>query len=209
MNACPDSATFIALVSACSYVGLVDEGVKLFNSMSDVHVIVPQLDHYSCMVDLYGRAGKLLEAENLIRKMPMKPDSVIWSSVLGSFRKHSETRLAKLAADNFEELEPNKSLGYVQMSNIYSSGLSWIEIGKKIHEFGSGGQLIHTFSLYGTEVEHKEDQLLHHSEKMALVFAMMNEGSLLCGGNLIKIMKNIGICVVCHNFMKLAAYLFQ
>ncbi|XP_020230155.1 pentatricopeptide repeat-containing protein At1g71420 [Cajanus cajan] len=257
MHVCPDSATFVALLSACSHVGLVDEGVKLFNSMSGDHGIVPQLDHYSCMIDLYGRAGKLSEAENLIRKMPMEPDSVIWSSLLGSCRKHGEARLAKLAADKFKELEPNKSLGYVQMSNIYSSGgsfteagltrkemrdykvrkqpgLSWIEIGKQVHEFGSGGQhhphrgailsrleiLIGqlkemgyvpelSLALYDTEVEHKEDQLLHHSEKMALVFAIMNEGSLPCSGNVIKIMKNIRICVDCHNFMKLASYLFQ
>ncbi|KAG4987398.1 hypothetical protein JHK85_030381 [Glycine max] len=58
-----------------------------------------------------------------------------------------------------------------------------------------------SLALYDTEVEHKEDQLLHHSKKMALVFAIMNEG--------IKIMKNIRICVDCHNFMKLASYLFQ
>ncbi|KAK7406009.1 hypothetical protein VNO78_07622 [Psophocarpus tetragonolobus] len=257
MNICPDSATFVALLSACSHVGLVDVGVKLFNSMSDDHGIVPQLDHYSCMIDLYGRAGKIFEAEELIHKMPMKPDSVIWSSLLGSCRKHGETRLAKLAADKFKELEPKNSLGYVQMSNIYSSGgsfteaclirkemryrkvrkepgLSWVEIGNQVHEFGSGGyhhrhrrailsrleiligQLKQmgyvpelSLALYDTEVEHKEDQVLHHSEKMALVFAIMNEGSLPCGGSVIKIMKNIRICVDCHNFMKLASYLFQ
>ncbi|RZB77790.1 Pentatricopeptide repeat-containing protein CRP1, chloroplastic [Glycine soja] len=105
MNVCTDSATFVALLSACSHVGFVDEGVKLFNCMSDDHGVVPQLDHYSCMVDLYGGAGKIFEAEELIRKMPMKPDSVIWSSLLGSCRKHGETPLAKSAADKFKELD--------------------------------------------------------------------------------------------------------
>ncbi|KAK7307939.1 hypothetical protein VNO77_41436 [Canavalia gladiata] len=257
MNISPDSATFVALLSACSHVGLVDEGVKLFNSMSDDHSIVPQLDHYSCMVDIYGRAGRILEAEELIHKMPMEPDSVIWSSLLGSCRKHGETRLAQIAADKFKELEPKNSLGYVQMSNIYSSGgnfieagqirkemrdskvrkepgLSWVEIGKQVHEFASGGQhhpqrgvilsrleiLIGqlkemgyapdlSLALKDTEMEHKEDQLFHHSEKLALVFAIMNEGRLPCGGNVIKIMKNIRICVDCHNFMKLTSYLLQ
>ena len=59
--------------------------------------------------------------------MPMKPDSVIWSSLLGFCRKHGETLLAKLAADKFKELEPNNSLGYVQMSNVYSSAGSFTE----------------------------------------------------------------------------------
>ncbi|XP_019420445.1 PREDICTED: pentatricopeptide repeat-containing protein At1g71420 [Lupinus angustifolius] len=257
MNVRPDSTTFVALLSACSHAGLVEQGAKFFNSMPDTHGIVPQLDHYACMVDLYGRAGKISEAEELIHKMPMKPDSVIWSSLLGSCRKHGETRLAKLAADKFNELEPEKSLGYVQMSNIYSSsgsfieagqirkemreskvrkepGLSWVEIGKQVHEFGSGGKhhpqreaivrkleiLIGqlkeigyapevSLALYDTEEEHKEDQLFHHSEKMALVFAIMNEGKLSYGGKVIKIMKNIRICVDCHNFMKLASYLCE
>ncbi|KAK7257225.1 hypothetical protein RIF29_31038 [Crotalaria pallida] len=257
MNVRPDSATFVALLSACSHAGLVEKGLKFFNSMSDDHGIVPQLDHYACMVDLYGRAGKLSEAEELIYKMPMKPDSVIWSSLLGSCRKHGDTRLARLAADKFKELEPKNSLGYVQMSNIYSfggsfieasmirkemrdskvrkePGLSWVYIGKQVHEFASGGKhhpqrgailsrleiLIGklkeigyapevSLALYDTEEEHKEDQLFHHSEKMALIFAIMNEGSLSYSGNVIKIMKNIRICVDCHNFMKLTSHLCQ
>ncbi|KAL1293299.1 hypothetical protein AAHE18_19G063300 [Arachis hypogaea] len=257
INMHPDATTFVALLSACSHVGLVDQGVKIFNSMSDDHGIVPQLDHYACMVDLYGRAGKLSEAEDLIRKMPMKPDSVIWSSLLGSCRKYGETHLAKLAANKFTELAPNNSLGYVQMSNIYSSGgsfaeaslvrkemrdskvrkepgLSWVQIGMRVHEFASGGQhhpqrvailnrleiLVGqlkeigyapeiNLALYDTEMEHKENQLLHHSEKMALVFAIMNEEKFPFVGNVVKIMKNIRICVDCHNFMKLASYLLQ
>ncbi|KAF7836476.1 pentatricopeptide repeat-containing protein [Senna tora] len=257
MNVNPDSATFVALLSACSHAGLVEEGVEIFNSMPKNYGIVPQLDHYACMVDLFGRSGRMAKAKDLIHKMPMKPDSVIWSALLGSCRKHGETHLAKLAADKLKELEPNNSLGYVQMSNIYSSsgsfieaslirkemrgsrvrkepGLSWIEIGKHVHEFASGGKhhpqrefildrlkiLIGqlkekgyvpetSFALYDTEEEHKEEQLFHHSEKMALVFAIMNEDSLPFGGNVIKIIKNIRICVDCHNFMKLASDRFQ
>ncbi|WJX60153.1 hypothetical protein P8452_45389 [Trifolium repens] len=257
MDVHPDSATFVALIAACSHAGLVEEGVKIFNSMTENHGISPQQDHYACMVDLYGRAGQIFEAEELIRKMPMKPDSVIWSSLLGSCRKHGKADLAKLAADKFKELDPKNSLAYIQMSNIYSSGgsfieaglmrkemrdskvrkrpgLSWVEVGKQVHEFTSGGQrhpqresilsrletLIGQLkemgyapeissALHDIEVEHIEDQLFHHSEKMALVFAIMNEASHPSGVNVIKIMKNIRICVDCHNFMKLASKLFQ
>ncbi|XP_045809662.1 pentatricopeptide repeat-containing protein At1g71420 [Trifolium pratense] len=257
MDVRPDSATFVALLAACSHAGLVDEGVKIFNSMTEIHGISPQLDHFACMVDLYGRAGKIFEAEELIREIPMKPDSVIWSSLLGSCRKHGKADLAKLAADKFKELDPKNSLAYIQMSNIYSSGgsfieaglmrkemrdskvrkrpgLSWVEVGKQVHEFTSGcqhhpqraailtrletliGQLKEmgyapeiSSPLHDIELEHIEDQLFHHSEKMALVFAIMNEASLTSGGNVIKIMKNIRICVDCHNFMKLASKLFQ
>lgn len=257
MNVQPDPTTFVALLTACSHTELVDEGIKIFDSMFGKYGIVPQLDHYACMVDIFGRAGRLLEAEELINRMPMEPDSVIWSTLLGSCRKHSETRLAKLAADKLKELEPGNSLSYVQMSNIYLSGgdfsnaglirnemrgsivrkepgLSWVEIGNRVHEFASGGQrhperevicrqleeLIGqlkemgyvpetSLALHDIEEEHKKEQLYHHSEKLALAFAIMKEGGLCCGGRVIRINKNIRICVDCHNFMKLASDLLQ
>jgi pentatricopeptide repeat protein len=257
MNVRPDSATMVALLSACSHAGLVEEGINIFDSMSMNHGVSPQLDHYACMVDILGRAGLLLEAGELISTMPMKPDSVVWSALLSSCRKYGETQLAKLAADKLKELEPGNSLGYVQISNIYCSGgsyneaglirdemngsrvrkepgLSWIEIENRVHEFASGGRrhpqreaiYAKLYSLIGQlkgvgyvpetslalqdiEEEHKQEQLYHHSEKLALVFALMSEGSLRCGGGVIRIVKNIRICVDCHNFMKLASDLLQ
>ncbi|KAK0577065.1 hypothetical protein LWI29_027403 [Acer saccharum] len=257
MNVEPDSATFVALLSACSHAGLVEEGSKIFHSMSEDHDVVRQVDHYACMVDILGRGGRVVEAEKLISEMPMEPDSVIWSALLGSCRKHGETQLAELAAAKLMELEPEDSLGYVQMSNIYCSsgsfnkaglirkemkgsrvrkepGLSWIEIENQVHEFASGGKrhpqreaicsklegLIGqlkemgyvpetSLALRDTEEEHKEEELFNHSEKLALVFAIMNLGSFRYEGSVIRIMKNIRICVDCHNFMKLASDLLR
>ncbi|KAF5460430.1 hypothetical protein F2P56_020295 [Juglans regia] len=257
MNVKPDPTTFVTLLSACSHAELIDEGIKIFDTMFGNYGIVPQLDHYACMVDIFGRAGRVLEAQRLINRMPMEPDSVVWSALLGSCRKHGETSLAKLAADKLKELEPGNSISYVQMSNIYSSGsnfdkagqirnemkgfgvrkepgLSWVEIGNRVHEFASGGRshpervvicrqlegLIGqlktmgyvpetSLALHDIEEEHKEEQLYHHSEKLALAFAIMNEGGLCCGGKVIRINKNIRICVDCHNFMKLASDLLQ
>lgn len=62
-----------------------------------------------------------------------------------------------------------------------------------------------SLALHDIEEEHKEEQLYHHSEKLALVFAIMNQGSLCRERSVIRIMKNIRICVDCHNFMKLAS----
>ncbi|GKE23194.1 pentatricopeptide repeat-containing protein [Tanacetum coccineum] len=82
MNIQPDSTTFVALLSACSHTGMVKEGTKLFETMSKTYGIAPQLDHYACMVDIFGRSGQTLEAQKLINEMPIEPDSVILS-VLG------------------------------------------------------------------------------------------------------------------------------
>ncbi|WOK91549.1 pentatricopeptide repeat-containing protein [Canna indica] len=161
MDILPDSATFSGLLTACSHSGLVSDGRNLFKSMLEVYGITPQLDHYACMVDIFGRAGDLQEAECFINQMPMEPDSVVWSALLGACRKHKEDSIAKKAAKRLMELEPKSSVGYVMMSNIYSEkgylddasfvrktmeecgvrkepGLSWIEIGKHIHKFSVG-----------------------------------------------------------------------
>ena len=106
MDAQPDGATFVALLSACSHAGMVEEGTKIFETMSNNHGIVPQLDHYACMVDILGRAGRISEAKELIDKMRMEPDSVVWSAFLGGCRKHGETKLAKLAGAKIKELDP-------------------------------------------------------------------------------------------------------
>lgn len=257
MKVQPDPTTFVALLFACSHAGLVEEGIEIFESMSENYGIVPHIDHYACMVDIFGRAGQIHEAEKLISMMPMEPDSVVWSALLGSCRKHGKTELAKLAADKLKELEPGKSLGYVQISNVFSSsgnfdeagliwkemkgygvkkepGLSWIEIWNQVHEFASGGQshperevicrnlegLIGqlkemgyvpetSLALHDVEEEQKEEHLYHHSEKLALMFAIMNQDSLSGGGSVVRIIKNIRICIDCHKFMKLASKLFQ
>nr|CAN66904.1 hypothetical protein VITISV_025136 [Vitis vinifera] len=207
---------------ACSHAGMAEEGAKIFETMSNNHGIVPQLDHYACMVDILGRAGQISEAKELIDKMPMEPDSVVWSALLGSCRKHdgrfNEARLIRREMEGkIVRKEP---------------GLSWIEVGNQVHEFASGGQqhpekeaicarleeLVRrlkdlgyvpqiSLALHDIEDEHKEEQLYYHSEKLALAFALMNVGSICCSGNTIKIMKNIRICVDCHNFMKLASEL--
>ncbi|PRQ22475.1 putative pentatricopeptide [Rosa chinensis] len=94
MDVKPDSATFVSLC-ACSHAGLVEEGTRIFDSMLERYGIVPLCDHYACMVDILGRAGRVGEAEKLVSRMPMEPDSVVWSALLGSCRKHGNTQLAK------------------------------------------------------------------------------------------------------------------
>ncbi|KAL1542747.1 pentatricopeptide repeat-containing protein-like protein [Salvia divinorum] len=253
MDVAPDEATFVALLSSCSHTGMVKEGTEVFDTMLEKYGIVPQLDHYACMVDILGRSGRLSEAENIIRNMPMQPDSVIWSAFLGACRKHGETKAAQLASRKLQELDPDNSLGYVMISNIYCSansfgegglirqkmdkagvrkdpGLSWTEVGHRLHEFASGGQqhpqikAILTYLdellrqlkeigyvpetssvLFDVEEEHKVEQLYLHSEKLALVFSLMNGGDSSC--NVIKIIKNIRICLDCHNFLRLASKL--
>ncbi|CBI40215.3 unnamed protein product, partial [Vitis vinifera] len=89
----PDQMSFLGVLCACSHAGLVDEGWAHFNSMTQKYGIMPLVYHYTCMVDLLGRAGYLSEAEALIENMPVKPDSVIWEALLGACRIHRNNEL--------------------------------------------------------------------------------------------------------------------
>ncbi|KAM7264562.1 hypothetical protein ACFE04_002245 [Oxalis oulophora] len=123
----PDSITFIAVLTACSHSGLVDEAMEIFNSMKPEHGVDPLLDHYTCVVDSLGRAGRFLEAESVMGSMPMayKDDPIIWEVLLSSCRVHDNLTLAKRAAEELIRLDPKNSAPYVLLGNIYSSLGRW------------------------------------------------------------------------------------
>ncbi|KAK5784984.1 hypothetical protein PVK06_039525 [Gossypium arboreum] len=62
----PDSITFVAILSACAHLGLVNNGERLFWLMRKKYGIDPRMEHYACMVNLYGSAGLIDEAFNMI-----------------------------------------------------------------------------------------------------------------------------------------------
>ena len=65
----PSDITFIGVLSACDHCGLVEEAQKWFHAMKHEYHIDPDIKHYSCMVDLFARAGCLDEALSLIEQM--------------------------------------------------------------------------------------------------------------------------------------------
>eukprot|EP01018_Ginkgo_biloba_P034609 Gb_05162 [translate_table: standard] len=154
----PDNVTFIGVLSACCHAGLVDEGWKYFGCMSQYYHIRPAMEHYGCMVDLLGRAGRLDEAQDFINKMPLKPDAHVWGSLLGACRVHPNVELAECVAKRLFELDAKNAAPYVLLSNIYATagrwddiekvrkmmkdrgvkkkpGCSWIGINKEVHYF--------------------------------------------------------------------------
>ncbi|KAL9392939.1 hypothetical protein Peur_012224 [Populus x canadensis] len=104
-----DEITFIGVLSACSYTGKVKEGLEIFESMKSKYQVDPKTEHYACMVDLLGRAGKLNEAMNLIENMPVEADAIVWGALLGACRTHKNLDLAEIAAKKLLQLEPNNA----------------------------------------------------------------------------------------------------
>lgn len=158
----PNDITFLAVFAACSHSGLVDEGLNLFYNMRAEYGIEPTADHYACIVDLLGRAGKLNTAYELINNMPVQHDKTgAWSSLLGACHVHKDLELGQIAVRNLIEAEPHVDSHYVLLSHIYASaglwekarevrknmkqmgvrkepGCSWIEFGDKVHRFLAG-----------------------------------------------------------------------
>ncbi|KAL2530695.1 Pentatricopeptide repeat-containing protein [Forsythia ovata] len=119
-----NSITFIGVLSACCHAGLVEAGEKHFKSMKS-YSLEPNIKHYGCMVDLLGRAGRLEEAEELVKSMPMKADVVIWGTLLAACKTHGNTDIGERAAGNLAGVEPSHGPSRVLLSNIYADAGRW------------------------------------------------------------------------------------
>ncbi|RRT43440.1 hypothetical protein B296_00025907 [Ensete ventricosum] len=121
----------------------------------------PNAKHCACIVDLFGRSGRLVDAEKFILDSGFHDDPVLWRALLGSCRVHKDTEMGTHAAERIMELEPHAPASYVLLYNMYldagrksfamrardlmkergvkkEPGLSWIEIGASVHSFVAG-----------------------------------------------------------------------
>lgn len=156
-----DGVTFIGVISACTHTGLPNEGQRYFDIMVKDHHIEPRMEHYSCMVDLYGRAGMLVKAMEIIKEMPFPASANVWRTLLAASCIHRNLEVGKLAADKLISLQPQNPASYVLLTNMYASvgnwkerakvrklmeekkvkkvaGYSWIEVKNKTYTFLAG-----------------------------------------------------------------------
>ncbi|ESQ46235.1 hypothetical protein EUTSA_v10000094mg [Eutrema salsugineum] len=118
----PDYISFIAVLTACSHTGLVDEGRNYFELMVECYGIKPGTEHYSCMIDLLGRAGLFEEAENLLERAECRDDASLWGVLLGPCAASADaSAIAERVAKRMMELEPKYHMSYVLLSNMYKS----------------------------------------------------------------------------------------
>ncbi|KAJ4957053.1 hypothetical protein NE237_013836 [Protea cynaroides] len=247
----PNNITFVGLLSACSHGGLTAEGLEVFNLMQNQYNIVPQVEHYGCVVDLLGRAGQLADAYEFVKRMPVQPDRVVWGALLSACQSHQNVELAEEAAHRLIELDPKHDGNYVLLSNVYASVRKWkdvakvrawmranhvrktpgcsvVELAGVLHEFMAGGrshprseeiyaawnELVKRLKPMGYEPdtgvllrnlneEDGEQALYHHSEKLALTFALITSEP----ESPIKIVKNLRICGDCHRAIELVSKL--
>ncbi|KAK8642396.1 hypothetical protein V6N13_011740 [Hibiscus sabdariffa] len=159
----PNRGTFLSIILAHGIAKMVDEGKHVFSSIIDNYEIIPAIEHYSAMIELYGRSGQLGEAMEFIEVMPIEPDSSIWTSLLTASRIHKDIALAVLAGERLLDLEPGNAVVSQLMFQIYSLcgkldyssklrklgkentlrrslGHSWIEVRNTVHKFVTSDQ---------------------------------------------------------------------
>ncbi|XP_051113499.1 pentatricopeptide repeat-containing protein At4g21065-like [Andrographis paniculata] len=136
----PDSMSFSAILSACSHGGLLDKGRELFKKMVNVYNINPTMEHYGCMVDLLGRAGKIDEAYHLIKSMPMKPNCVILRSYISACKRNSRALYAdRYLMQLLLEIEPNLGSNHVLAASVSSVTGFWEDMDRMRHDMKRKG----------------------------------------------------------------------
>ncbi|KAF8018110.1 hypothetical protein BT93_H3111 [Corymbia citriodora subsp. variegata] len=154
----PTDVTFLSLLHTCSHIGLVEKGMEFLDSMERDYGISPRTEHYACVVDMLGRAGRLAEAKSFIERMPKEPGVLVWQALLGACGMHTDSEIGRYAAEQLISAAPETPAPYISLANIYSAegnwkerartmkrmkeagvaketGISSIEIEKKVHSF--------------------------------------------------------------------------
>ncbi|CBI39641.3 unnamed protein product, partial [Vitis vinifera] len=190
-----DGVTFVGVLSACSYTGKVKEGLEIFESMKSKYLVEPKTEHYACMVDLLGRAGLVNDAMDLIQKMPVEADAIIWGALLGACRTHMNMNLAEVEK-RVHMFTGGVSTKHPELSSI----MKMLEkLDGMLREAGYYPDS--SFVLHDVDEEEKVRSLGHHSERLAVAFGLLKVPE----GMPIRVMKNLRVCGDCHSAIKLIA----
>ncbi|KAJ6975313.1 pentatricopeptide repeat-containing protein [Populus alba x Populus x berolinensis] len=156
----PNEITFLGLLNACTHGGLVEKGRFYFQMMTLNYGIEPEIEHYGCLIDILGRAGRLEEALEVLGEMKIQPDEVVWGSLLNGCKIHGRADLAEFAVKKLLEIDPNNGGYGITLANVYGKlgkwddvrrvrkmlkelnvpktpGCSWIEVDNKVSQFHS------------------------------------------------------------------------
>ena len=117
----PDDITFVSVLNACSHSGKIDEAQDYYENMKSKYGIAPKIEHYTCMVVVFGYAGRFDKAISVIRTMPSPDDPSVWVALLSACRKRGNVKLGKLAFEQAIELDSSYCAAYVLMANTYAA----------------------------------------------------------------------------------------
>uniref|UniRef100_A0A0A9D6J8 DYW domain-containing protein n=1 Tax=Arundo donax TaxID=35708 RepID=A0A0A9D6J8_ARUDO len=121
----PDAVVYVGVLNACSRAGLLDDGLRCFDRMRLEHKVLPNTQHYGCMVDLMARAGRLDDALALIGSMPTGPTDTAWRCLLNACRIHGDLELAGRALRELRRLGAANAGDYVIVADMNARAKNW------------------------------------------------------------------------------------
>ncbi|KAL5976175.1 hypothetical protein ACLOJK_020505 [Asimina triloba] len=135
----PNEITFVSVLCACTHAGLVEEGLNIFELMKTDYGIKPLSEHYGCLADLLGRAGRVQEAEKVLNDMPMEPQASQLGALMAACRTYNNVEVGERVGKRLISLEPHDGGRYVILSNMYAGAGQWgdaLEMRRAMEEKG-------------------------------------------------------------------------
>lgn len=127
----PNEITFTGVLNAVRHAGLVQAGYGYFCGMKEFG-FEPGIHHYGCLVDLFASSGRIEDALSLIQSMKVKPNMVIWTSLLTACKRYRDFEMAeKVIEEVLQMAEPDDDGGvYALVSDLYALGGRWSDVQK-------------------------------------------------------------------------------
>ena len=101
----PDMITSTIMLTTCSHSGLLEEAQSYFETMrKGDYGMIPNVQHYSCMIDLFGRAGHLGKALEMIKNMPFSAHLTMLHTLMASCQKWGNVALRRLAFEHILQM---------------------------------------------------------------------------------------------------------
>ncbi|VVB14273.1 unnamed protein product [Arabis nemorensis] len=214
----PNEETFLTVFLACANVGGIKEAFLHFDSMKNEHGISPRMEHYLGLLDVLGKCGHLVEAEQYIRSLPFEPTADFWEAMMNYAKLHGDIDLEDYAEELMVDLDPSKALinkiptpppkSFKEISMLSSKSrilefrnLTFYKDEAKEMAAKKGAVYVpDTRSvLHDIDEEAKEQALLYHSERLAIAYGIISTPA----RKTLTIIKNLRVCVDCHNFIKI------
>ncbi|KAK1438897.1 hypothetical protein QVD17_04709 [Tagetes erecta] len=156
----PNHVTFVGVLTACGHLGNVELGFYYFYQLMKEKGIEPGLEHYTCIVGLLSKIGRLNEAKDFMLSTPVRWDVIAWRTLLNACNIHRNYTLGTQIGNIILKLDPNDVGTHTILSNMHAKankwdgvtkirelmknrkikkepGLSWLEIKNQTHVFVS------------------------------------------------------------------------
>ncbi|EFH45531.1 pentatricopeptide repeat-containing protein [Arabidopsis lyrata subsp. lyrata] len=227
----PDGEIFKDIFFACGVLGDMNEGLLHFESMVKEYGIFPSVEHYVSLVKMLAEPGYLDEALRFVESM--EPNVDLWETLMNLSRVHGDFILGDRCQDMVEQLDASRlnkesraGLVPVKSSDLVKEKLQRMAKGPKYgsrhmaagdisrpenrefymalkslkeHMIEIGYVPESKLALHDVDKESKDENLFNHNERFAFIRTFLDTPA----RSTIQVVKNIRVCVDCHNALKL------